>query len=317
MRVLVTGVGGFVGPHAAAALLEDGHEVHGVVRAEPPPDRVPAEVRLHPADLLDDGAADRVVAAVRPDGVLHLAGFSVPARADGAIEAAYRANLGGTLAILGAVRREAPGARLVVVTSSEVYGAVAPDEIPVTEATPMRPVGVYGASKAAAEIAAGQWERAYRLDVLRVRPFNHTGAGQRAEFVCSALARQVARIEAGLQEPVLRVGNLDPVRDFADVRDVAAGYVALLARGRSGEVYNLCTGEGVSIAEVIALLRAITPVPMRAHSDPHLRRPVDVPRLVGSRERISRDTGWAPRHALAETLAWVVEDWRRRVARGE
>src|SRR5439155_6591868 len=150
------------------------------------------------------------------------------------------------------VRAHAPRARVLAVTSGDVYGAVRATELPIVEETPLRPVTVYGASKAAADLAAAQWGRAYGLDVLRARPFNHTGPGQDPAFVCSGIARQIALAEAGRQEPVIRVGNPDPVRDFSDVRDVAAGYVALLERGRSGEVYNLCSGSGVSIAEVIA-----------------------------------------------------------------
>jgi len=152
---------------------------------------------------------------------------------------------------------------------------------------------------------------------VRARPFNHTGPGQDAAFVCSALARQVALIEAGRQEPVVRVGNPDPVRDFSDVRDVAAGYVALVERGRSGEAYNLCSGEGVSIAEVIALLRSLAKVPVRVRSDPALRRPNDVPRIVGSHARATEHTGWRPRTPLVDTLAALLDDWRRRIAHGD
>ena len=152
--------------------------------------------------------------------------------------------------------------------------------------------------------------------MVRARPFNHTGPGQTPDFVCSALARQLAAIEAGRQPPVVRAGNLDPVRDFADVRDIAAGYVALLERGRSGAVYNLCAGTGVSIAEVIAILRTHARVPVRVWSDPARRRADDLPRLVGSHARATRDTGWHPCHPLEETLGLVLDDWRRRVATG-
>jgi GDP-4-dehydro-6-deoxy-D-mannose reductase len=128
--------------------------------------------------------------------------------------------------------------------------------------------------------------------------------------VCSALARQLAAIEAGRQPAVVRAGNLDPVRDFSDVRDIAAGYVALLERGRAGEVYNLCSGEGVSVAEVIAVLRTLARVPVRVESDPALRRRLDVPRVVGSHARATRDTGWEPRIALTDTLAGLLDYWR-------
>jgi GDP-4-dehydro-6-deoxy-D-mannose reductase len=164
-------------------------------------------------------------------------------------------------------------------------------------------------------VAVLQWGRAHGLDVVVARAFNHTGPGQSAAFVCPALAQQIAEMERGDREQVLRVGNVDPVRDIGDVRDVTRGYLALLERGRAGRVYNLCTGEGVSIAEVIALLRTHARVPMRAYSDPALRRPVEVPRLVGDHARVTDETGWEPRIPLTQTLADVLDDYRRRVAR--
>jgi len=317
MRVFVTGIAGFAGPVVAAALLEAGHEVHGLVRGAAPWPRLAAlplaSGALHRGDLAHGGFPD-LVRAVAPDAVMHLAALSFAPAAERDPASAYRTNLGGTLAVLAAVRAHAPRARLLVVTSGDMYGAVRAEELPVVEETPLRPVSVYGASKAAADIAAAQWARAYGLDVVRARPFNHTGAGQSPDFVCSALARQLALIEAGKQEPVVRVGNADPVRDFSDVRDIAAGYVALLERGRAAEAYNLCSGEGVSIAEVIAILRTHARVPVRVRSDPALKRAVDVPRIVGSHERATADTGWRPRIGLGATLGALLEDWRGRVA---
>jgi GDP-4-dehydro-6-deoxy-D-mannose reductase len=268
---------------------------------------------LHVGDLDRPNDVERLVGEIKPDALVHLAGLSFVPAAERDPRAAYRANLEGTLALLGAVRARVPRARVLVVTSGEVYGAVAPAENPITEDVPLRPRTVYGASKAAADIAAGQWARAYGLDVVRARPFNHTGAGQDAAFVCSALARQLARVEARLQPPEVRVGNLDPVRDFSDVRDVAAGYVALLERGRGGEVYNVCSGAGASIAEVLAILRTQAGVPVRVVRDPALGRADDTPRIVGSHERATRDTGWQPTIPFADTLATVLADWRRRV----
>src|SRR6058998_1067834 len=283
MRVLVTGIAGFAGPVVAAALLEAGHEVHGLVRGAGPWPRL-AGLPLGPDALHRGDLAEGRF----PDLVRDLA----------------------------AVRTQAPHARLLAVTSGDIYGDVRAEELPVVEETPLRPVSVYGASKAAADIAAAQWARAYGLDVVRARPFNHTGRGQEPAFVCAALARQLALIEAGKQDPVVRVGNADPVRDFSDVRDIAAGYAALLERGRSGEVYNLCSGDGVSIAEVIALLRTHARVPVRVHSDPALRRAHDVPRIVGSHATATEHTGWRPARQLSATLRDLLEDWRARVAAG-
>ncbi len=309
MRVLVTGIGGFVGPWLARALADRGHEVHGLVRDG---DEAPAGIPEHRADVTDRAAVERVLRDVRPDGVIHLAAISFVPEAEADPDVAYRINLGGTLTVLAAMRAVTPSARLLHVGSSDAYGAVRRNELPITEDVPFRPLTVYGASKAASDVAAGQWARAYGLDVVVARPFNHAGPGQRASFVCAAIARQVARIERGEQDAVVTVGNADPVRDFSDVRDVMAGYVALLERGKRGEAYNLCSGEGVSIAEVIALLRTHARVPMRVWSDPALRRPVEVERIVGSHAKATADTGWTPQVALTDTLRDVLEDWRGR-----
>ena len=313
MRVLVTGIGGFVGPVLARALLARGHEVHGILRRAPEGRLRDLPVTLHQADVLAADGAGRVVAAVRPDGVAHLAGLSFVPAADADPEAALRGNRDTTLAVLRAVYAHAPAARLLVVSSCAVYGLVDPRDLPVGEDAPLRPVNRYGESKLAAEEIALAFGREHGLDVVRARPFNHTGPGQSSAFVCAGLARQVAAIEAGRQEPVLQVGNVDAVRDFSDVRDIAEGYAALLERGAGGAVYNLCSGVGTSIAEVIATLRAHARVPMWVRADPARRRNADVPRLVGSHARAERELGWRPRIALADTLRDTLEYWRRRV----
>jgi len=316
VRVLVTGITGFVGPFVVAALRARGDDVHGLVRGGRA--RV-AEVgaslggvALRAGDLGDADGFARLVAELAPEAVIHLAAFSFVPEAERDPHTAYRVNLSGTLAVLAAVRSHAPRARVVVASSSSVYGAGASASRACDEETPLRPLTVYGASKAAADVAADQWARAYDLDVVRARPFNHTGPGQAPTFVASALARQIAAVEAGKLD-VVRIGNMDPVRDFSDVRDVAAGYVALLERGHGGEVYNLCSGEGASVADVLAILRTHARVPIRVHVDPALRRGKDLERLVGSHARATRDTGWQPHIPLAETLATLLDYWRARV----
>lgn len=309
MRVLVTGIGGFVGPWLQRALVAHDHEVLGLVReGDEPPPGVPG----HRADVTVRAQVEAVLRDVRPDAVIHLAAISFVPEAEGDPETAYRINVGGTVALMAAMRAVTPSARLLWVGSSDAYGAVTPADLPITEDAPFRPLSVYGASKAAGDVTAGQWARSYGLDVVRARPFNHTGPGQRPTFVSASIARQMARMERGEQEPVLRVGNPDPVRDFSDVRDIMAGYVTLLERGRGGEAYNLCAGEGVSIAEVIALLRTHCRVPMRVWSDPALRRPSEVERVVGSHAKATAETGWTPRIPLTETLRDLLDDWRGR-----
>jgi GDP-4-dehydro-6-deoxy-D-mannose reductase len=309
VRVLVTGIGGFVGPWLHRALVANGHEVLGLVRdGDEPPPGVPRQR----ADVTVRSQVEAVLRDVRPDAIIHQAAISFVPEAEGDPETAYRINVGGTVALMAAMRAVTPSARLLWVGSSDAYGAVTPADLPITEDAPFRPLSVYGASKAAGDVTAGQWARSYGLDVVRARPFNHTGPGQRPTFVSASIARQMARMERGEQEPVLRVGNPDPVRDFSDVRDIMAGYVTLLERGRAGEAYNLCAGEGVSIAEVIALLRTHCRVPMRVWSDPELRRPSDVERVVGSHAKATAETGWTPRIPLTETLRDLLDDWRGR-----
>ena len=314
MRVLVTGVGGFVGPHLGRALVAAGHEVHGSILPGEAghPSLQGLEMVRHEADVTDRAALERLLGAVRPAAVVHLAAVSFVPSAAADPRRAYQVNVEGTVTLLAVMRATVPDGRLLFVGSSDAYGAVRPAELPVDEDVPLRPLSVYGATKAAAEIAVAQWGRSDGLDVVMARPFNHTGPGQSADFVCPALARQIVAIETGAQEPVLRVGNVDPVRDIGDVRDVARAYVALLERGSRGTVYNVCSGEGVSIAEVIALLRTHARTPMRAYSDPARRRAVEIPRIVGSHARITRDTGWRPETPLTQTLCDVLDDWRHR-----
>lgn len=310
MRVLVTGVAGFAGPHVAATLAAAGHEVHGLALA---PANVPGTTAVHVADLLEQAALGGVVAAVRPEAVVHLAALSFVPAAEADPRLAVRVNVEGTVALLGALDEAAPAARLLLVASADAYGRVAPEEVPIHERVPLRPISVYGATKAAAETMALQWARLRRRDVVVARPFNHTGPGQAASFAVPAFARQLARIEGGLQEPVVRVGDLSPVRDVSDVRDVARGYHALLEDGVSGECYNLCAGRGVAIRELLERLIAASGLAVRIETDPALVRPVDVPRIVGSHARATEVTGWRPGISLETTLGDVLADWRRRV----
>jgi GDP-4-dehydro-6-deoxy-D-mannose reductase len=317
MRVLVTGIGGFAGPTVGAALGRAGHEVLGLVHRRDGSPRLDAlglpREAIHVGDVTDPEGMAGLVATVSPDALVHLAAISFVPAAERDPQAAYRVNVGGTLAVLGAVRARAPRARVLIVTSSDLYGAC--ETSALDEAAPMRPRTIYGASKAAADVAAGQWARAYGLHVVRARPFNHTGPGQAPEFVCSAITRQMAAIELGRQPPVMQVGNTDPVRDLSDVRDVAAGYVALLERGTPGAAYNLCAGAGVSIAEVVAIVRSLGRVPVQVRTDPGLQRRVEVPRVVGNHDAATRDTGWRPTIPLADTLGALLDDWRERLAR--
>jgi GDP-4-dehydro-6-deoxy-D-mannose reductase len=325
MRALVTGIGGFVGPYLARALLASGHAVWGLVRRpgasrhladlhQAYPERFPPEAVLA-ADLLDPRAVRSAVAAVRPDGLFHLAGMSFVPAAEADPLAAHRTNFFGTLNVLRAVREAQPACRVVCAGSGEAYGAAGNEIAVLTEDVPLRPVNAYAVSKAAADLAAFEWSWSGG-DVVRARPFNHTGAGQRPDFVCSDFARQVARIEQGLQPPVLEVGNLDAERDFTDVRDIVEGYIALWERGAAGEAYNLCSGRGTRIGQVVEALcqRARCVIEVRL-AEGRLRAR-EIHRLVGSFAKAEAQVDWRPHRPLAGALDELLAHWRQRVARG-
>ncbi|MDX2166364.1 MAG: GDP-mannose 4,6-dehydratase [Deltaproteobacteria bacterium] len=307
MRALITGIDGFAGRHLAALLAARGHAVHGLARRAV---ASPAGATVHPADVTDADAVARAVAAAAPERCFHLAGIaSVPAAiADPSL--ALRVNALGTQHLLAAVARHAPAARVIVIGSGDAYGAVPAAALPVREAQPLQPRSPYGASKAAAEIIAGQWERGGGLDVVCVRAFNHTGPGQRAGFVCADFARQLVAIAAGTLPPRVAVGDLSPVRDFSDVRDVVAAYVAIAERGARGAVYNVCSGVGRSVREVLDALIGLVGVPVEVTVDTTRLRPADVPALVGDASALHAATGWAPRIAWEQTLADLIASLR-------
>lgn len=312
-RVLVTGVSGFVGDHLARALSKAGADVWGTgfERDTVPSACTDGTVNHYSAglDVADLDAVDRLIADAKPDAVIHLAGQSSAARSFEAPIETFQANIIGTWCVLEAVRRHAPAARTIVVASGEVYGAQRPGER-VREDAPFRPVSPYALSKAGADAMAEAFARANGLDVIRARAFGHTGPGQDARFIVPSVAKQIAAIEAGASEPVLKVGNLEVERDLCDVRDIAEGYVALLERGHAGVAYNLCRGEGVRLSEVVRQLVARAKVPVRVEIDPARMRPADVERLVGDPARIEVDTGWRASIPLDRTLGDVLDEWR-------
>jgi GDP-4-dehydro-6-deoxy-D-mannose reductase len=321
MRILITGVSGFAGGHLAARLLRDGHDVRGTVRRHDSVARLLARLKgtspmradaLTVLDIVSAPAVDRVVRDVRPDAVFHLAGTATVGGSEIDPASVFTTNALGTLHLLAAVRAHCPSARVVTVGSASAYGLLDDGAIPVTEGCRFRPVSPYGASKAAADLIAHQWAHAYDMDIVRVRPFNHIGPGQGLGFVCPDVAQQLVAIERGALPAVVRVGNIDVVRDFTDVRDVADGYVAGLERGVRADVYNVCSGVGRTIREMIDGMIEISGSAARLQVVPDRLRPADVPVAIGSAEKLERTSGWRPRIPLARSLADILDDWRTR-----
>jgi len=309
MRVLVTGVSGFVGRHLAPALVAAGHEVHGLGVQAPPADLPLASSRI--ADLTRIGELEAALAEIQPGAIVNLAGQASAGQSFADPAGTFRVNTAGALTLLEAVRRAVPRARVLLVGSGEVYGPQ-PAGTRVAESAPFKPLSPYALSKAAADLAGAAFAEAHGLDVVRTRSFAHTGAGQDERFVLPSFAKQIAALERGSDEPVLRVGNLDVVRDMSDVRDVAAAYVALLERGARGAAYNVCRGEGVKLSDLAARMVAKARRPLRIEVDPARVRPVDVPYLVGDPTALTAATGLAPAHALEDTIDDLMESWRVR-----
>jgi len=315
MRVLITGISGFVGQHLAEHLLAEHSEVElfGLRRwrSEMPPvvAHVPA-VRILEGDLLDASSLARVLQASHPDVVLHLAASSSVAGSWDTPAEMVQVNVLGTLHLLEAVRQLSLETRIVLACSAEAYGVVAETELPIRESQPFRPVSPYAVSKAAVDLLGYQYSRAFGLKTVRMRLFNHCGPRQSARFVVSSLARQVAEIEAGLRPARVLVGNLDVRRDFVDVRDAARAYWLAATRGDPGEAYNVAGGRAHSIREVLEQLVKLTDASVEVVSDPARIRPTEIPVLVGDATRFREATGWRPQIAFEQTLADTLDYWR-------
>ena len=307
MRILLTGVAGFVGRHLAARLLAAGHKLRGL---DLPGGVHPEGVEPLDWDLAGGEGLAAELAGWRPDAVVHLAAQSAPKLALADPVATFHANVTGTLRLLEALREGAPGARLLFAGSSEVYAV---SDRPHREEDPLAPANPYGSSKAAGEILVLQYARTWKIPGIVARSFPHTGAGQQPNFALPAFARQVARVEAGLQEPVIRVGNLDARRDWLDVRDVTAAYELLLEKGEPGEVYNVCSGRDHGVGEALDYLVAACKRDLRVEVDPELLRPLDLPRLSGDSGKLRAATGWVPRIEFEPMLDDLLADWRRRI----
>jgi GDP-4-dehydro-6-deoxy-D-mannose reductase len=290
-------------------------EIHGVVLPHGGVSwHAASGARVVEADLTEPAAAAAVVEEVRPEGILHLAGQSSVHLSWLDPAGTLRTNVLGIVHLLDAVRRLGLRPPVLVVGSAEEYGPVGSEEMPIREETPLRPASPYAVSKVAQGALALLYGPAGGLRIVLTRTFHHTGPGRGEAFAESSFARQIAEIEAGRRPPVLRVGNLEAVRDFADVRDVVRAYWRLLDRGEGGLVYNVCSGRGRRIRDLLDILLAASGARVEVRVDPLRLRPSDVPVQVGDPSRLRAATGWEPRIPLERTLRDLLDDWRARTA---
>jgi GDP-4-dehydro-6-deoxy-D-mannose reductase len=304
-RALITGVNGFVGRHLAEYLVERKWAVHGLVRGDCSGTAL-SGVQCHRGDVLDCASLERVLAAIQPTHIFHLAG----AIGAGGLAPAYEVNIAGTERLFRAVRETRSAARVLVSSSSAVYGE--PLTLPIVEDSPFKPVNEYGASKAAQEVVVMRNQKR-GANAVRVRPFNLVGPGQSATLVTSDIAGQIVQSERAGQG-VIRVGNTMAKRDYTDVRDAVRAYVAV-AESALDDVYNVCSGHSTSTQKCLDTLTSMSSVPVTVEVDGARIRSEDIKEQVGSATRIETATGWRPRIALEASLADLLEEYRSHPAR--
>lgn len=318
MRVLITGITGFVGSHMAEYALAQGAEVFGACRWRSNMENIASlrsSLQIVEADLRDQSSVQEMLATSRPDLIFHLAGQSQVMTSWHAPAETLQTNVIGQVHLLEGIRQRGEKfPRVLVVGSSEEYGLVEERDLPVRENHQLQPLSPYAVSKVSQDLLAYQYFRSYGIPCIRARAFNHDGPRRGKVFVTSAFARQIAEIEQGRREPVILVGNLNARRDYTDVRDIVRGYWLLLEKGVPGEVYNLCSGRSHAIQEILDFYLAQSKVKnIEVREDPARLRPSDLPNLFGSAERIRAATGWVPTIPFEKTLLDVLNYWRERV----
>ena len=319
MRILITGITGFVGSHFAEYALARGCEVVGSYRWRSNTeniDHLRGRLELVECNLRDMNSATHLVEAARPDRVIHLAAQSFVGTSWQAPAETFITNTVSQVNLLEAVRARSPQARFLVIGSSEEYGFVSEDELPITEDNPLRPLSPYAVSKVAQDLMGYQYFKSYGMHIVRSRAFNHEGPRRGDVFVTSSFARQIAEIERGIRTPVIAVGDLKARRDYSDVRDIVRGYWMLLEGGEPGEVYNLCSGRAWVIQDILDFLLGEARVNgIGVQEDPARLRPSDVPVLRGDATKALGAVGWRPTIPFEQTLRDILDYWRARLAR--
>ncbi len=304
MRILITGIEGFVGPYLAEQFVGK-EEVYGSYFMEP--GRIKG-VDCRYMDITDSHSVKAVLSSIKPELIFHLAGYSSVADAWKNPELALKVNAEGTKNILDALMALGLNPKVVVVSSADVYGK--PTELPITERHSLNPISPYGRSRVMQERIISDYKE---LNITIARSFSHTGPRQLPKFVCPAFAYQIAMIEKGLKEPVIRHGDLSVRRDFSDVRDIVMAYRMLAEKGKPHKAYNVCSGKAYSIKEILEMLISMSSVSIREELDPSKVRPIEIPELIGSNEILRNETGWKPEIDFRQTLRDILDYWRKKV----
>lgn len=317
LKSLVTGVTGFAGSHLAELLLKEGHEVYGIVRWRSRSENIAhlnGHLHLLEADLLDLKSLQDVMISVRPDYIFHLAAQSFVPTSWTSPAVTMETNAVGSCNLFEAIRTAQIEPTIQVACSSEEYGLVHPNEVPIKETNPLRPLSPYAVSKVTLDYLGYQYFKSYGLKIIRTRGFNHEGPRRGEVFVTSTFAKQIAQIEKKLIKSVIYVGDLSTRRDFTDVRDMVRGYLLAIQKGEPGEVYNICSGKDWVIKDMLEYLLSLSKVKdIKIRRDPKRMRPSDVPILLGDNTKFVAQTGWQPQINFKRTLKDTLTYWRQRV----
>jgi len=318
MRVLITGITGFAGSHLADHILSEHKdaEVFGFVRWRSRRDNIRhilERIHLYEADLKDIVSLKKALSQIKPDRIFHLAAQSFVPTSWKCPSETFSINAIGQINLFEAVLDLGMKPRIQIAGSSEEYGLIHPNEVPMKEDNQLRPLSPYAVSKVAQDLLAYQYFKSYGLDTVRTRGFNHTGPRRGDVFICSNFAKQIALIEKKKQEPVIFVGNLDAQRDFTDVRDMVRAYWLSLEKGKKGEVYNIGTGKAYRIKEILDILLSLAGDDVEVRVDPDRLRPSDVPILLSDSTKFRKITGWEPKIPFTQSLKDLLDFWRERV----
>lgn len=306
MKALITGIDGFVGYHLYKLLISQGIEVHGTTINK---DYINEDITLHHMNLLNKDEVINVIKKVSPNYVYHLAGQSAVGLSWKEPVLTMNVNVNGTINLLDAIREQKINCRTLIIGSSDQYGPVTIDMCPIKETQNLNPVSPYGISKCTQEQIAKLYADAYEMDIVMVRAFNHIGPMQGKNFVVADFASKIVEIEQGA-EPILKVGNLDAYRDFTDVRDIVKGYVLLLNKGHSGDVYNIGSGKSIKVKDILDILVEYSKVEIKIEIDASKMRPIDVPKVECDNSKIKKHTGWYIENDIYSTLKDTLEYWR-------
>jgi GDP-4-dehydro-6-deoxy-D-mannose reductase len=314
-RALITGAGGFVGGHLERHLLttHPDMDIHGTILPTTPTPPKRERVTYHPVELKDEVAVKALIADIRPDYIYHLAAQAFVPRSFEAPWETLENNILAQLNVILGCMACGLRPRMLVVTSAEIYGHIQPHEIPVRENADLRPTSPYSVSKIAQDMLAYQYYLSHRLPIMRARPFNHFGPGQNENFVAPSFGMQIARIEAGLQEPIIRVGDLSAKRDFTDVRDIVLAYRLIAEKGTAGGVYNVASNKAYTIQTLLDTMIAHSTVAIEVMVDAERLRPVTIPILQGDCTHLHAETGWKPQISFEQSVADIIEDCRQRI----